>query len=252
MAIILLRDPVFCGAGCQKSQSGKEAPGLYFCSVGRNEGRNKEEHGSSSAQLRQDFTCMLCVAVAACACKDSQERFSSLTLKIWLYFSTKKKKFPLGIAFYMMLLPMPDDNIPPCHCGMKWRRKCGEKRKTCFDLEAFVNDSPFGFRLEWFHFFTALYVSRYRETTSGSPSASGAIIWQDKTADMLLAFMIAKKMVEEKLSYSYNMSISISQLSQRQIRCNHLWGWIFKFSCHSALFLSVAWDILSLEKSKEF
>lgn len=72
VAIILFQDPVFCGSGCQKSQSGKEAPGLYFCSVGRNKERNKEEHGSSSAQLWQDFTCVLCVAVAACACKDSR------------------------------------------------------------------------------------------------------------------------------------------------------------------------------------
>lgn len=169
-----------------------------------------------------------------------------------LFFNQKKKKnifFPLGIVFYVMLLPMPDDNIPPCHCGIKWRRKYRGKRKNCFDLEAFVNDSPFGFRLECFSSFPALYVSGYRETTSGSPSAWNAIIWQDNIADMQLAFMI-KEMVEKKLSY--NLNVYISQLFQRQIGCNQLWGWIFKFCCHSALFLSVTWDFLSLEKSKEF
>lgn len=130
---------------------------------------------------------------------------------------------------------MPDDNIPPCHCGMKWRRKCRDKRKNRFDLEAFVNDSPFGLRMEWFSSFTALYVCRYRETTPGGPKTWDAIIWQDNIADMPLAFMIVKEMVEKKLSYSYNMNISISQLFQRQIPCNHLWGWSFRFCCHSAL-----------------
>lgn len=147
----------------------------------------------------------------------------------------------MGFAFYGMLLPMPDDSIPPCHCGMKWRRKCGGKRKNCFVLEAFVNDSPFSFRLEWFSSFTALCVFKYGETTSGSPSARDAIIWQDSIADMPLAFMIIKETVEKKLSYDTN--ISISQHFQRQIRCNQLWGWIFKFCSHSAPFLSVAWDL---------
>lgn len=182
-----------------------------------------------------------------------QAWFSCLPLKIWLYFSIKKRIifFPLGIAFYMMLLPIPDDNILPCHCGMKSRRKCGNKRKNCFGLEEFVNDSPFGFRLEWFSSFTALDVFRYRETTSGSPNTWDAIIWKGNIADMWLTFVIIKEMVEKKLSYSYDMNISISQLFQRQIcRCNHLWGWIFKFCCLSALYLSVAWDFLSLEKIK--
>lgn len=101
------------------------------------------------------------------ACKDSLLGRHDLAPFLWksdsIFQSKKKNFFPLGIPFYMMLLPMPDDNILPCHCGMKWRRKCGDKRKNCFDLEAFVNDSPFGFRLEWFSSFTALYVSRYRD-----------------------------------------------------------------------------------------
>lgn len=126
--------------------------------------------------------------------------------------------------------------FPPCHCGMKRRRKCGDKRKKCFDLEAFVSDSPFGFRLGWFSSFTALYVCRYRETTPGSPNTWDATIWQDNIADMPLAFMIIKEMVEKKLSYSSDVNISISQLFQRQKPCNHLWGWIFRFCCHSALF----------------
>lgn len=256
VAIILFRDPVFCGIGCQQSQSGKEAPGLYFCSVGRNNGRNKEEHGRSWAQLWQDFTCILCVAVAACACKDSLLGRHDSAPFLWKYdsiFQSKEKNFFLWVlSFVRCCYQCQMKTSPSCHCGMKWRRKCGDKRKNCFDLEAFFNDSPFGFRLEWFSSFTALYVSRYRETTSHSPSAWDAIISQDNIADMPLAFMIIKEMVEKKLSYSYGMNISISQLFQRQIQCNHLWGWIFRFCCHSALFLSVTWDVLSLEKSEEF
>lgn len=50
----------------------ERGPRLVFLLCGeKKKGRKKEEHGSSSAQLWQDFTCMLCVAVAACACKDS-------------------------------------------------------------------------------------------------------------------------------------------------------------------------------------
>lgn len=151
----------------------------------------------------------------------------------------------------MMLLPMPDDNIPPCHCGMKWSRKCGDKRKNWFDLEEFVNDFPFGSRLGWFSSFTALHVSRYGETASGSLSAWVAIIWQDNIAEIPLAFVIIKETVEKKFSYSCHMNRSISQLFWRQIGGNHLRGWIFKFHRHSALFLSLAWDISSPEKSKE-
>lgn len=36
----------------------------------RNKERNKEERGSSSAQLWQGLTCARCMALAVCACRD--------------------------------------------------------------------------------------------------------------------------------------------------------------------------------------
>lgn len=138
---------------------------------------------------------------------------------------------------------MPDDNIPPCHCAMKWSRKCGDKRKICFDLEAFVNDSAFGSRLGWFYSFAALHVSRYGETASSSLSAWVAIIWQENIAEIPLAFVIIEEMVEKKLSYSCRMNRSISQLFWRQIRGNHLRGWILSFAA------TLPYFYLSLETS---
>lgn len=63
---------------------------------------------------------------------------------------------------------MPDDNVFSCNSGMKWSRKCEDKRKNCFELRAFVYDSHIGSRLIWFSSFTALHLSRYGETISGS------------------------------------------------------------------------------------
>lgn len=131
-----------------------------------------------------------------------QTWFISLPLKIWLQFLSKNRIllffFPLGVAFYMMLLPMPDNNILPCNCGMKWSRKCEDKRKNCFDLGAFVNDSPIGSRLDWFSSFTALHVSRYGEMVTGSLNVWVAIIWQDNIPEIPLAFMIIKEAVKKR------------------------------------------------------
>lgn len=178
----ILKPLIVCeGTWRWESQSGKEAPELYFFLMGRNKAgalarrskeRNKEERGRSSAQLWQGSTCVRCVALAAYACRDLLFGRHDLAPFLWKSDSNFQVKieyfFPLSVAFYMLLLQMPDDNIHPCNCGMKWSRKCRDKRKNCFDLEAFVNDSLFGSRLGWFSSFPALHASRCKETVSGS------------------------------------------------------------------------------------
>lgn len=148
---------------------------------------------------------------------------------------------------------MPDDNILPCNCGTKWSRKCEDKRKNCFDLGAFVNDSPIGSRLDWFSSCTALHVSRYGETVTGSLNVWVAIIWQDNIPEIPLAFIIIKERVKKKeLSYSCHMNITISQLFEGRYEAINCEAGFLSFTatlCYFSLLLETSHP---QKKSKDF
>lgn len=135
---------------------------------------------------------------------------------------------------------MPDDNVPSCNRGMKWSRKCEDKRKNCFDLRAFVNDSPIGPRLSWFSSFTALHLSRYGETISGSLGHNN--LTRQHSIDTISIHDYQRDSGRRNCPTLVMWIYLFHIFFWRQIWGNQFWGWIFKFHCHFALFFSVAWD----------